>query len=92
MSDDPSKVSLELLQSMVQRVLDGQGMLREDNQNMRRRFSRVEHRLAAIEHALLALQGAAADRTESETGTQDQIDALAARLERLEGRAGGSKP
>ena len=75
-----AQVSLELLQSMVQRVLDGQKMLREDNRNLRRRLSRIEH-------ALLALQRADVDRTEGETGTQDQIDALAARLERLEDQA-----
>lgn len=84
---DPPRVSLELLQKMVQRVLDGQTMLREDNRNLRRRFSRVEHRLSAIAHALLALQSEAADRTEGETSTQDQIEALTARLERLEDRA-----
>ena len=85
MSDRP-QVSLDLLQTMVERVLDGQTMLREDNRNLRRRFSRMEHRMSAIEHALLALQSAAADRTEGETSMQDQIDALAAGLERLEDR------
>jgi hypothetical protein len=74
-------VSLELLHGMVQRVLDGQKLLREDNRNMRRRLSRIEH-------GLLALQRADVDRTESETATQDQIDALSARLEHLEDRAG----
>ena len=48
-------VGLELLQSMVQRVLDGQTTLREDNRNMRRRLSRIEH-------ALLALQRSDVDR------------------------------
>jgi hypothetical protein len=73
-------VSLDLPQRMVQQMLDGQRMLREDNRGLRRRLSRIEH-------SLLALQRAEVDRTEAETATQDQIDALAARLERLEDRA-----
>lgn len=75
-------VSLDLLQSMVQRVLDGQAMLREDNRNLRRRLSRIEH-------ALLALQRAELGRSEGEGGTQDQIDALAERLERVEAKTAG---
>jgi hypothetical protein len=75
-------VSLELLQNMVQRVLDGQTMLREDNRNLRRRLSRIEH-------ALLGLQRAEVDRSEGESGTQAQIDSLVERLERLEGKRAG---
>ena len=78
MSERPP-VSLELLQAMVQRVLDGQAMLREDARNVRRRLSRIEH-------AIASLQRAEVDRGEGEIATQDQFDALAARLERLEGR------
>ena len=44
-------VSLDLLQSMVQRVLDGQNLHREDIRNIRRRLSRIEHWLASIESA-----------------------------------------
>ena len=44
-------VSLDLLQSMVQRVLDGQNLHREDIRNIRRRLSRIEHQLASIESA-----------------------------------------
>jgi hypothetical protein len=72
-------VRLELLQSMVQRVLDGQTMLREDDRNLRRRLSRIEH-------ALLGLQRAEVDRSEGESGTQAQIDSL---VERLEGTRAG---
>ena len=72
-------VSLELLQTMVQRLLDGQAMIRDDLANLRRRMGRVEN-------GLLALQRAHVDRLEGEVGTQDQIDALTRRLERVEER------
>jgi hypothetical protein len=73
--------TLELLPQMVQRVLDSQKMLREDNRQIRRRLSRMEH-------ALLALQRAHVDRLERETDVQDQIDEMSTRLERLEEKAG----
>ena len=79
MSDRPP-VSLELLQTMVQRVLDGQTMLREDVRNVRRRLSRIEH-------AIASLQRAEVDRREDDIAAQDQLDALAARMDRLEGRS-----
>lgn len=41
----------ELLQRMVQQVLDGQGMLRKDNQNMRRRLARIERALLTLQRA-----------------------------------------
>jgi hypothetical protein len=72
-----AEASLELLQRMVQQVLDGQNMLRKDNQNMRRR-------LARIERGVLNLQRADSDRTEAETDLQEQIDAIAERLDHLE--------
>ncbi len=75
-----SPVSLDLLQAMVQRVLDGQTMLREDVRNVRRRLSRIEHAIASVQRAEV-------DRHDDEIATQDQLDALAARLDRLEGRA-----
>ncbi|HKM61056.1 MAG TPA: hypothetical protein VJY39_01070 [Acidisphaera sp.] len=74
-----ASVSLELLQTMIQRVLDGQKLLRDDVAALRRRVSRVEH-------ALLSLQRSQVDRTEAEADTQDQIDSLAERMERLESR------
>jgi len=73
--------SLELLQQMVQRVLDAHKVLCDDNQQFRRRLSRIEH-------ALLSLQRAQVDRLEDDAAVQDQIDALTARRERLEERAG----
>jgi hypothetical protein len=76
MAEEPSIV---ILQRMVQKVLDGQTMLHKDNQNMRRR-------LARIERGLLNLQRADSDRTEAETDLQEQIDAIAERLDHLEQR------
>jgi transcriptional regulator with XRE-family HTH domain len=72
-----AEASLGLLQHMVQQVLDGQTMLRKDNQNIRRR-------LARIERTLLSLQRADSDRTEAEGDLQEQIDALTERLDHLE--------
>jgi hypothetical protein len=71
---------------MVQRVLGGQAMLRDDSWSLCRRLSRIEHRLSAMEHAILVLQSSDADRVGAETDVQDRIDALTARIERLEGR------
>ena len=70
--------SLELLQQMVQRVLDAHRVLRDDNQQFRRRLSRIEP-------ALLSLQRAQVDRLEDDAAVQDQIDALTARLEERAG-------
>jgi len=68
---------LELLHQTVQRVLDAHKVLREDNQQFRRRLSRIEH-------ALLSLQRTQVDRLEDDAAVQDQIDALTLRLERLD--------
>lgn len=43
--------SLELLQAMVQRVLDGQAMLREDVRNVRRQLFRIEHAITSLQRA-----------------------------------------
>jgi hypothetical protein len=74
-----SGVSLEMLQSLVQQVLDGQKLLRDDVRNVRLRLGRIEHGIATVQSALV-------DRLEGETGMQEQIDGLAARVERLEQR------
>jgi predicted nucleic acid-binding Zn-ribbon protein len=75
---------MALLQEMVQRVLDEQRelrdhvrLLREDNQAVRRRLSRIEQ-------AMLGLQRALLDRVEGDSAVQNTIDALTARLDRLE--------
>ena len=72
--------SLELIQSMVQRVLDMQKMLRDDVTNVRRRISRMEA-------SMIALQRSSLDAQEGEAGVQEQVDGLAARVERLERKA-----
>ena len=69
--------SLELIQSMLQRLLDGQNMLRDDVRNVRRRMSRFEA-------SMVALQRFDLDAQESEGSIQEQVDGLAARVERLE--------
>lgn len=43
--------SLELIQSMLQRLLDGQNMLRDDVRNMRRRMSRLEANMVALQRS-----------------------------------------
>ena len=50
MSEHPP-ISLELLQTMVQRELNGQAMLREDVRSVRRRLSRIEHAIASLQRA-----------------------------------------
>ena len=69
--------SLELIQSMLQRLLDGQNMLREDVRNVRRRMSRLEA-------SMVALQRSSLDAQEGEASVQEQVDGLATRIERLE--------
>jgi uncharacterized coiled-coil protein SlyX len=59
-------------------------MLRKDNQNMRARLSRIDHRLAHIENTLSASQQADIDQAEADTNMQEQIDALIERIEKLE--------
>ncbi len=73
-------VSLELLGQMVQQILDGQKMLRDDNRNMRRRLSRMEQQLLALHRGQL-------ERAEGEASSQDQLDNLSERVERLEQHA-----
>lgn len=69
--------SLELIQSMLQRLLDGQNTLREDVRNVRRRMSRLEASMVALQRSNL-------DAQESEANIQEQVDGLAVRIERLE--------
>ena len=64
--------SLELLQTLMERMLDQQ--------------RQVMHRLERVERALLAGQRMLLDRTEAETDIQDQLDAITRRVEALEAR------
>ena len=50
MSERPP-VSLEVLQAIVQRVLDGQAMLRENALTLHRQLSRIEHAIASLQRA-----------------------------------------
>ncbi len=74
-------VSLELLGQMMQRQLDAQGLLRADVRQMRRKLDRIER-------SILALQRSDIDRAETDADTQEQIDQLNRRIERLEAEAG----
>jgi len=73
-------VSLELLGQMMQRQLDAQGLLRADVRQVRRKLDRVER-------AILALQRSDIDRAETDADTQEQIDQITRRIERLEADA-----
>ena len=66
------EVSLEMIQAMVQRVLDGQSLLREDVNDVKRRLSSLEMSVAQI-HADFA-------------GQSMRIDRLETRLERIDRR------
>jgi hypothetical protein len=58
------EVSLEMIQVMLQRVLDGQSLLREDMADVKRRLSSMEMSIAQI-HADFAGQSMRIDRRES---------------------------
>lgn len=71
-------VSLEWLGQMMQRQLDAQAMLRADVRQVRRKLDRIER-------SIHALQRADIDRVEADADTQEQLDAIGRRVERLEG-------
>jgi len=71
--------SLELLQTLVERLLDGQ-------RDMTIRLVGIERRLERVERALLAGQRLLLDRTEADTDIQHQLDAITRRVEALEAR------
>ena len=71
--------SLELLQTLVERLLDGQ-------RDMTIRLVGIERRLERVERALLAGQRLLLDRTEADTDIQHQLDAITRRVEALETR------
>jgi len=64
--------SLELLQTLMERMLDQQ--------------RQVMSRLERVERALLAGQRLLLDRTETDTDIQHQLDAITRRVEALEAR------
>jgi hypothetical protein len=64
--------SLELLQTLMERMLDQQ--------------RQVMNRLERVERALLAGQRLLLDRTEADTDIQHQLDAITRRVEALEAR------
>ena len=66
------EASLEMIQAMVQRVLDGQSMLREDMADVKRRLSSLEMAVAQV-HSDFA-------------GQSMRIDRVEGRLERIERR------
>ena len=71
--------SLELLQTLMERMLDQQ-------RDVTDRLVGVERRLERVERALLAGQRLLLDRTEADTDIQHQLDAITRRVESLEAR------
>lgn len=72
-------VSLEMLQAMVQRVLDGQKEQRED-------LREIKGRLTALELGQAAIKRDIAASAESDARIQGQLDRLSDRVERIERR------
>jgi len=72
-------VSLEMLQAMVQRVLDGQKEQRED-------LREIKGRLTALELGQAAIKRDIAASAESDARIQGQLDRLGDRVERIERR------
>jgi hypothetical protein len=71
--------SLELLQSLMERML-------EQQRDVTGRLVGIERRLERVERALLAGQRLLLDRTEADTDIQHQLDAITRRVEALEAR------
>ena len=69
--------SLELLQTLMERMIETQ---RQTNG----RLQLVEARLGRVERALLAGQRLLLDRTQADTEIQHQLDALTRRVEAIE--------
>jgi len=74
-----AEASLELLQVMVQRLLDGQLVLRDDVHDMR-------SRLTSLERAVLASRRDQASDAEHVAHVQEQMDRLTDRIARIERR------
>jgi flagellar capping protein FliD len=76
-------VSLEMLQTLTQRVQDEQGSIREDIAKIRREMGRMSGRISLIERRLSTVLSTI--RTGMETMADlNQSDTLAERVERLE--------
>lgn len=71
--------SLELLQTMVQRVLDKQ-TIHDD------RFGLIDQRLTAIERSIATLRYAGATDAQSVVTVQEQMARLDVRVQRIERR------
>ena len=71
--------SLELLQTLMERML-------EQQRDVTGRLVGIERRLERVERALLAGQRLLLDRTEADTDIQHQLDAITRRVEALEAR------
>lgn len=76
MSKRPT-VTLELLGTLMERMLSEQRQVNS-------RLGQVESRLMRVERALLAGQRLLLDRTEAETSIQHQLDDISRRVEALE--------
>lgn len=72
-----SEVSLELLQTLMERMLTEQ-------RDLKAQFGRVQNRLERVERAVLAGQRMLLDRTETDTEIQHRLDDITRRVEALE--------
>lgn len=72
-------VSLELIQAMLQRVLDGQAVLAREMQELKARLSAVEQALLSVRRDLVL-------ESEARFGIQRQVDHLDERVARIERR------
>lgn len=72
-----SDVSLELLQTLMERMLNEQ-------RDLKTQFGRVQNRLERVERAVLAGQRMLLDRTETDTEIQHRLDDITRRVEALE--------
>ena len=71
--------SLAMLQTLMERMIEGQ---RQTNDGQRQIMNRLER----VERAVLAGQRLLLDRSEADTDMQHQIDTLVRRVEALESR------
>lgn len=72
--------SLELLQTLMERML-------QEQRQVGNRLEQVEKRLMRVERAVLAGQRLLLDRSETDTEIQHGLDELTRRVEALEGSA-----
>jgi len=71
--------SLAMLQTLMERMIEGQ-------RHLATRVGQMDGRLSRVERAVLAGQRLLLDRTQADTDIQHQLDELTRRIEALEDR------